>query len=122
MKLTDLVKEQSDEYDRDGQYDREDRVSRLILSAFQKCGIEVAETDRSGVKVGYTTYDILYSEGDDDFEATVDAEEATVGGIAKLNESGLFEGECSIMGSSRNTIRFTFKVNTHLRSGTAKID
>lgn len=113
MKLTELIKEND-------QYDREDRLGLLILKAFQKCGIEVAETDRSGVKVGYTTYDILYSE--DDFEATVDVEEATVEGIAKLQESGLFEDTCEVVGTSRHTVRFTFKVNTHLRGGTAKID
>ena len=114
MKLTDLLIE------RDEQLEREDRVGLLILRAFQKCGIEVAETDRSGVKDGFSNYDVLYSE--DDFEATVDVEEATVEGIAKLSESGLFEGDCEVVGTSRHTVRFTFKVNTHLRSGTAKID
>ena len=112
-----------DDYD-PGIYERERKVGLLILRAFRKCGLPVAEHEsrHSGVrdKGDYSGYDVLYTE--DDHEAMVTLEEATLEGLAKLHESGLIEGNCEITATREGGIRLTFKVHPNLHSGEAEID
>lgn len=112
-----------DDYD-DGVYERERKVSLLILRAFRKCGLPVAEHEHShsGVrdKGDYSGYDVLYSE--DDHEATVELEEADLAGFVKLSNSGLIGGKCDIVAASNGNLRLTFKVHPNLHSGEAEID
>ncbi len=111
-----------DDYD-DGVYEREKKVSLLILRAFRKCGLTVAESDASYAprdRHDYTGYDVIYSE--DDGEATVTLEEAELGGLTKLHSSGLIDGECSVAGTRDGFIRLTFKIHGVLKSGHASIE
>jgi len=127
MKLIDLtIKEhdiEDDGYDA-SVYEREKKVSLLILRAFRKCGLNVIEHDskHSGVrdKGDYWGYDVLYSE--DDHEATVAVDEADIQDIAKLTDSGLIDGKCMVTPASAGYLRFTFKVHPNLHSGDASID
>lgn len=123
QQLLKLLETDDDHDDYDGSvYEREKKVSQLILKALHKCGLEVSEHDGYGGTEGHDRihYDVLYSE--DDFEAMVTLEEAELANLAQLHESGLFEGKCNVTGTSDGRIRLTFKVNSHLRSGEAKFD
>lgn len=123
LKLREAEEDEDD--DDNAAYHREKKVETLILKAFRKCGIDVAEMEGSfgGAREEHDRYgyDVLYSE-DEDFEATVKADEVSVDSIIKLKDSGLFEGDCMVTASSSGLVRFTFKVNKHLRSGTATMD
>lgn len=129
MKISQLltIHEQDDvieDDDDNGAYDREKKVSLLILRAFRRCGLPVAEYDGSygGVRDTHDRYgyDVLYSE--DDHEATVKLEEAELDGLAKLHNSGLIGGKCEIIARTDGTLQLTFKVHPNLHSGDAKID
>jgi hypothetical protein len=123
LKETDDVVDADDDHD-DGSYEREKKVSVLILRVFRKCGIEVAEHDsqHSGVRDRDDRwgYDVLYS--DDDKEAMVTVVEAELSQLVKLNESGLIDGKCEIMATSDQAIRLTFKVHANIASGNASLD
>lgn len=117
------VVDADDDHD-NGSYEREKKVSVLILRVFRKCGLPVAEHEskHSGVRDHNDRwgYDILYSE--DDHEAMVTLEEADLEGLVKLHGSGLIEGKCEITPTSDGGIRLTFKVHSNLHDGTASID
>ncbi len=126
MKLHQLIEtsvdDEDDDHD-DGSYEREKKVSLLILRAFRKCGIPVAEADQHrGVRDQGDSwgYDIIYTE--DDHEATVSVEEIELAHLVKLHESGLIEGKCEIIATRDGALRFTFKVHSALHSGDASID
>jgi len=112
-----------DDYD-PGIYERERKVSLLILRAFRKCGLPVSEHEsrHGGVKDkhDYAGHDVLYTE--EDHEAMVTLEEATLEGLAKLHESGLIDGNCEITATREGGIRLTFKVHPNLHSGEAEIN
>ena len=111
--------DEEDDYD-EHQYDREKKVSLLVLKAFLKCGLEVSENEgHGGTPLNGTNYYVLYSE--EDHEATVKLDEATLDGLVKLNGSGMIDGKCELMPST-HTINVTFKVHKALHSGEAKID
>ena len=65
-------------------------------------------------------YYVLYTE--EDHEATVKLDEADLGDLVKLQNSGLIDGKCEIQAASDGMIRLTFKVHQLLHSGDAEID
>lgn len=115
MRMVELIEDDGDEYE------REKKVSLLILRAFKRCKLEVAES-RHGVRDDndYTGYDVLYS--DDDGEAMVTIEEAELKSLVQLHGSGLIDGKCQITPTSDGQLLLTFNVNPHLRSGNAKME
>lgn len=116
------IEDEEDDFDT-SMYEREKKVSLLILRAFRKCGLEVAEHEdrHSGVreKGEYASFDVLYS--DDDHEAMVQLEEATLEGFVKLQNSGLIDGKCEIVATRRGTLQVSFNVHPSLHSGEAEI-
>lgn len=121
LNLREEVEDEGDDHD-DGSYERENKVELLILRAFRKCGLKVAENEHSrGPKDhdDHWHFDVLYSE--DDFEASVTVEEAELSEIVKLHGSGLFEGECRVTATSDMALRFVFTVHPALRDGEASI-
>lgn len=123
QKQLNLREEIVDDEDEDnGSYEREKKVSLLILRAFRKCGIQVAESDASYAvkdKHDYWGHDIIYTE--DENEATVTVEDLQLSNLVKLHASGLIEGDCSISPTHDGSIRLTFKVHSALQSGEAEI-
>lgn len=117
------VVDADDDYD-GSVYEREKKVSVLILRVFRKCGIEVAEHDdkHSGTRDhgDHWGYDVLYTE--DDREASVTVVEAELSQLVKLQESGLIDGKCEIMATSDQALRLTFKVHANIASGNASLD
>lgn len=104
------------------QYDRERAIGKIILKVLDKCDLTPAETSASyGIKDdrGYSNYDIIYSE--DDREATVEFDELELGALLKFHQSGLLDGECHFVGNSDGGVRMTFKVNSAVASGKAKL-
>lgn len=122
MKMFEIADDIDDSGD-DGVYEREKQVSLLILRAFRKCKFDVVEHENqhSGVRDhgDYSGSDVLYSE--DDGEAMVTIEAAQLDSFVKLSQSGLVHGDCEISPKSDGTLLVTFKVNPHLRTGTAKM-
>ncbi len=124
MRMFELIDVDDGDDDDHGVYDREKKVSLLILRAFRKCGLDVAEHEsrHSGVRDtgDYSGFDVLYTE--DDGEATVTIEDAELQSLVKLNDSGLIDGKCQISPTSGGQLRVTFNVNPHLRAGDAKME
>ena len=124
MKLQHLInnpirEQDEDDYNGDS-YERERKVSLLVLRAFLKCGLPVSEYDGyGGTEFKGARYYVLYSE--DDHEATVKLDEAELSNLVKLDHSGLIDGKCEIQAASDGTIRLTFKVHALLHSGDAEI-
>ena len=112
--------DEDDDYNGDS-YEREKKVSVLIVRAFLKCGLPVSEYEGyGGTEFKGQRYYVLYSE--DDHEATVKLDEAELADLVKLEHSGLIDGKCEIQAASDGTIRLTFKVHGALHSGDAEID
>jgi len=120
----DEVLDHDDDHD-DGVYEREKKVSVLILRAFRKCGLPVSEHDHkhSGTRDSGDTWghDVLYDEGDR--EATVTLDEAELAGLVKLSESGLIDdAHCTISATSKGAVRVTFKVHKAIAKGDAQME
>lgn len=123
MRLTDLLREMDDDGYDASMYERERKVSVLILRAFRRCGLDVLEHDskHSGTRDHGDSWGhrVLYTE--DDHEATVELDGAELEDLVKLSSSGLLEGPCEVTASSSGALRLTFKVHPHLRDGTAEM-
>lgn len=118
-----LDSEDHDDHD-DGSYEREKKVSLLILRAFRKCGLQVSEhrDKHSGTRDSgdYWGHDVLYTE--DDREATVTLDEAELSDLVKLQSSGLIDGKCTIAPTSDGSLRLTFQVHAAIAKGDATMD
>lgn len=119
----DDVLDDDDDHD-DGVYEREKKVSLLILRAFRKCGLQVAEHEskHSGTRDhdDYWGYDVLYTE--DEREATVTLDDAELSDLVKLQDSGLIDGKCTVSGTSSGMLRLTFQVHGAIAKGDATMD
>jgi len=93
----------------DAQMEREKKITKLILTAFLKIGLE-PETDFGHLG---KTYSVYYDEDGRAAEVTLDDTEADLSILMRLRKTGLSD-EFKIVGGAAAGLKITFIVNPDL--------